>query len=151
MTVTDLVFAEQFGHLSEVADHRGWSINQTAEPGLILVLPTRVGSCHGLKVVCDGYPGIPPAWQWCNPDSGVCDLPADVPCGSGGFFHSSGRICAPWNRRAYQHVDPNGPHCDWELSNWMTNPKTGSCTALAAMALRMAVELQSTRYQGRKG
>ena len=149
--VTDLVFAEQFGHLAEVAGHRGWPLKQIEGLGFLLVLPARDGARFGLNVMCDGYPGTPAAWRWCNPDTGVCDLPADVPRGDGGYFHGSGRICAPWNRLAYNQVDPQGPHGDWQLSTWLTNPKTGSCTTLAAMALRMAVELQSPRYRGRKG
>ena len=147
-TLTDLVFAEQFGHLREVAEHRGWPLTQIEGPGIQLVLPARDGARFGLKVLCDGYPGTPAAWHWCNPDTGVCDQAADAPRGSG-FIHSSGRICAPWNRLAYSQVDPKGPHGDWQLSTWMTNPNTGSCTTLAAMALRMAVELQSSRYEGR--
>lgn len=149
-SVTDLVFAEQFGHLREVAEHRGWSLKEIDGPGFELMLPARDGSHFGLKVLCDGYPQTPPAWRWCHPDTGVCDRPADTPRG-GGYFHDSGRICAPWNRLAYKQVDAHGPHGDWQLSTWMTNPRTGSCTTLAAMALRMAVGLKSDRYQGRKG
>ena len=149
-TLTDLLFAEQFGHLREVAESRGWSLKQIEGPGFELVLPARDGSRFGLKVHCDGYPGTPPAWRWCNPDTGVCDQLADTP-GGGGYFHSSGRICAPWNRLAYKQVDAQGPHGDWQLSTWMTNPKTGGCTTLAAMALRIAVELKNDRYKGRKG
>ena len=149
-TVTDLVFAEQFGHLREVAELRGWPLEQIEGPGFTLVLPARDGSRFGLHVLCDGYPGTPPAWRWCSPDSGDSDQPADIPKGSGGYFHGSGHICAPWNRFAYKQVNSRGPHGDWELSTWMTNPKNGSCTTLAAMALRMAVELQSERYKGRK-
>jgi hypothetical protein len=148
-TVTDLVFAEQFGHLREVAECRGWPLRQIEGPGFELVVPARDGSRFGLKVLCDGYPGTPAAWRWCNPETGICDQPADTPIGSG-YFHSSGCICAPWNRLAYRQVDAQGPHSDWQLNTWMTNPKTGSCTTLAAMTLRMAVELQSSRYQGRK-
>lgn len=60
-TVTELVFAEQFGHLREVAEHRGWNLKQTGGSGFVLVLPARDGSQFGLKVECDGYPGTPPA------------------------------------------------------------------------------------------
>ncbi|MDP3328961.1 hypothetical protein [Parvibaculum sp.] len=150
-TVTDLVFAEQFDHLREVAEQRGWPLKQFEGPGFELVLPARDGSQFGLHVMCDGYPGTPPAWRWCNPESGVFDQPADTPRGSGGYFNANGRICAPWNRLSYRQIDSKGAHADWHLSTWLTNPKTGSCTTVAAMALRMAVELQSERYQGRKG
>jgi hypothetical protein len=149
-TAAELVFAEQFGHLREVAGKRGWDLKQIDGPGFVLGLPTRDGSRLALKVTCDDYPGLPPAWRWCNGDSGECDQPADTPRGSA-YFHSSGRVCAPWNRLAYTQADPKGPHSDWELGGWMTNPKTGGCTTLAAMALRLAVELQSSRYQGRMG
>lgn len=149
-TATELVFAEQFEQLCGIAENRGWSLKQTGEPGFVLTLPARDGSRFALKVTCEDYSRTPAAWRWCNLNSGVCDQPADTPRGSG-YFHSSGRICAPWNRLAYQQVDAKGPHGDWELSNWMTNPKTGNCTTLAAMALRLAVELQTPRYEGRMG
>lgn len=151
MNVTELVFAEQFSQLSEVAGHRTWPLCRIEGLRFQIALPARDGSQFGLNVLCDGYPGTPPAWRWCNPESGICDQPPDIPKGGGGYFHGSGRICAPWNRLAYRQVDPQGPHGDWQLSTWLTNPKTGSCTTLAAMVLRMAVELQSTRFRGRKG
>jgi hypothetical protein len=147
-TATDLVLAEQFEHLRQVAAAEGWDLKQADGPGFVLGLPARDGSRFWLKTECDGFQGIPPAWHWQNPETGALDVPADTPAGSG-YFHSSGRICAPWNRLAYKSVDPQGPHGDWELSNWMANPKTGQCTTLAAMALRIAVELSSSRYTGR--
>ena len=149
-TAADLVFAEQFGHLREVAEKRRWDLKQTDGPGFVLGLPAHDGSRLALKVTCDGYPGLPPAWRWCNPSSEECNRPADTPRGSG-YFHGSGHVCAPWNRLGYTQADPKGPHGDWELSTWMTNPMTGGCTTLAAMVLRLAVELQSARYQGRAG
>jgi len=149
-TAAELVFAEQFAHLRQVADSRGWDLKEIDGPGFTLDLPTHDGSRLGLKVVCDNLPGMPPGWRWRNPETGECDRPADTPRGSG-YFHDSGRICAPWNRFAYKQVVTDGPHADWELTTWMTNPKTGSCTTLAAMALRLAVELMSPRYKGRKG
>ncbi len=148
-TATELVFAEQFGHLRQVAESHGWGLRETGGPGFVLTLPARDGSRFGLKVACDGFTGLPPVWQWCHPESEACGAPAATPRGSGGYFHGSGRICAPWNRLAYQQVDPKGPHGDWQLANWVTNPQTGTCTTLAAMALRMAVELKSDRYHGR--
>ncbi len=149
-TATDLVFAEQFGQLQEVARNRGWGLRQTDGPGFVLGLPARDGSLFWLKVACDGFQGMPPAWHWHNPETGGVDGPTDTPKGSG-YFHSSGRICAPWNRLAYKAVDPQGPHADWHLSNWMTNPKTGGCTTLTAMALRISVELGGSRFTGRMG
>jgi hypothetical protein len=148
-TAAELLFAEQFNHLSQVAVSKDWDLKRTDGLSFILGLPARDGSRHFLKAECDDLQGMPPAWHWYNPEAGALDAPADTPKGSGGYFHSSGRICAPWNRLAYKSVDSAGPHGDWELSNWTGNPQTGACTTLSAMALRIAIELDSSRYAGR--
>ena len=146
----ELVFAEQFGHLVEVAKHRNWGVTQTDKPEFILVLPARDESLFGLHVNCESFPVKPPIWRWCNPKTHITDQPIDTPKGSG-YFHSSGRICAPWNRIAYRQVDTQGPHSDWELANWRNNPRATGHTELLEMALRLSIELMSDRYQGRSG
>ena len=150
-TVTDLVFDEQFGHLLEVAAHRPWDLTRIDGPGFILALPARDRSLFFLNVTCSDYPALPPIWSWYNQETKMCHQPSDIPKGEGGYFHGSGRICAPWNRIAYRQEDPMGPHKDWQLANWLSNPKTIGCTTLAAMALRMAVELVSPKFRGRQG
>ena len=150
LSVNDLVFQEEFAHLLVIADKRGWQLKKTEHSGFALVLPAADNSKFALSVKCDGYPTIPPAWNWCSTTFNVLNQPSDTPCGSGGFFHGSGRICAPWNRVAYKSVDAQGPHDDWLLANWIENPRTEACTTLAAMALRIFVELSSERYQGRQ-
>jgi hypothetical protein len=145
-TAGQLVFEEQFGHLAENAGSRDWSL----ERAFVLGLKARDGSRYWLLVDCSDFPALPAAWHWYNPIGRALDQPADTPKGSG-FVHSSGRLCAPCNRLAYKKVDPNGPHDDWDLANWMTNPKTGKCTTLSAMALRIHVEMNSEHYQGRMG
>lgn len=145
-TAGELVFEEQFHHLRENAGSRDWSL----ERAFILGLKARDGSQYWQLVDCSDYPAVPPAWHWYNPSSGALDQPADTPKGNG-FLHSSGRVCAPWNRLAYKSIDPLGPHDDWDLANWMTNPNTGKCTTLSAMALRIQVEMSSEHYHGRMG
>jgi len=132
--------------LREIVAPRSWELT----PAFILGLPARDGSRFWLFVECDRFPAIPPAWHWFNPNTKALDQPPDTPKG-GQFFHGSGRICAPWNRLAYQSVDPKGPHGDWNLANWMTNPHTGHCTTLSAMALRITSELSASTYEGRLG
>lgn len=149
-TVTELVFDEQFGHLLEVAAHRRWDLTRIDGPGFILVLPARDGSLFSLKVICSDYPALPPIWSWYDRKLKTCHQPTDTPKGKGGYFHGSGRICAPWNRIAYRQEDPQGPHKDWQLANWLSNPKTKGCTTLVAMALRMSIELVSPRFNGRQ-
>ena len=145
-TAAQLVFEEQFGHLMENAASQGWPL----ERAFIIGMKARDGSQYWLLVDCSDYPALPPAWHWYNPATRLLDQPADTPKGSG-FLHGSGRICAPWNRLAYKKIDPNGPHDDWDLANWISNPKTSDCTTLSAMALRINVELSSARYQDRTG
>lgn len=149
-SVTELVFEEQFGHLKEVAKHRNWGLTQIDEGKFILVLQARDESLFGLHVNCENFPAQPPTWCWCNPKTHITGRPEDTPRGSG-YFHSSGRICAPWNKIAYQQIDPQGPHSDWELANWRNNPRAVGHTKLLEMALRLSIELMSERYQGRMG
>jgi hypothetical protein len=145
-TAGELVLAEELGDLQEIAMSRQWDF----EDGFNLGMPARDGSRFWLRVDCADYPAQPAAWHWYNPQTGALDRRADTPTG-GGFLHPSGRICAPWNRLAYKQCDPDGPHGDWELASWAANPRTGKCTTLAAMALRLFVELNSKHYQGRLG
>src|SRR5262249_39031067 len=123
-TAAELLFAEQFKDLREIAANKGWDLEQTDGPGFVLSLPARDGSRLAHKVNRDGYKGNPWAWHWYNREPGALDPPADTRKGSG-YFHSSGPICAPWNRLAYKSINAKGPHDDWNLANWMTNPKTG--------------------------
>lgn len=150
MTVAELSVGEELGPLREIADHRGWKLEPHGSTGFVLGLPARDGSWFWLLCRCDDYPGFPPAWHWYNPETGAVDQPQDTPRGKG-FLHGSGVICAPWNRLAYKAEDPRGPHSDWTIGAWRTNPKTGGCKTLAAMALRISVELQAPTLSGRSG
>lgn len=94
------------------------------------------------------YSAEPPAWHWYNADTKQIDQLRDTPK-EVGFFHGSGVICAPWNRLAYKSVDSRGPHDDWQIGDWRSNPQTGGCKTLGAMAQRIALELK-LRMQGRK-
>lgn len=118
-TATELVFAQQFEDLREIAGNKGWDLEQTDGLGFVLGLPARDGSRLFLKADCEGFQGKPPAWHWYNRETGTLDAPADTPKGSG-YFHGSGCICAPWNRLAYKSINAKGPHDDWDLANWMT-------------------------------
>jgi hypothetical protein len=145
-TVAELVVAEELTPLAQVVAQRGWRLAMMNATTFVLVLPAKDGSTVQLLVECDNYPVLPPAWHFQNPDTGEIDHPPDIPRG-GSFFHSSGGICAPWNRLAYT---PNGPHSNWDISDWKANPKTCETKTLCAMALRIAVELRGA-YAGRLG
>ena len=148
VTVTDLALDEQIRHVAEIAEQRGWPFERLGEVRFSICLPARDGTDYCVLVECDRFLDQPPAFHWFNTGTTQRDQPADTPTG-GGYFHSSGRICAPWNRLAYAQVDPKGPHSDWQLANWQTNASTGGTTTLAAMILRIYTELFGPNYRGR--
>jgi hypothetical protein len=147
-TATELVIEEQLGQLREIATDREWQLEILDSVRFTIGLVARDGSDYYLLVDCDGFPSQPPAFHWYDPKSGALDVPAATPKGSD-YLHSSGRICAPWNRLAYTQVDPKGPHGDWQFANWMTNRHTRETRTLAAMVLRIHRELRSSNYHGR--
>jgi hypothetical protein len=150
MTVARLSVDEELQPLIEIANRRGWTIARIDATTFVLGLPARDGSSFSLFCRCIGYPGVPPAWHWYNQETGALDQARDTPTG-GGFFHSAGVICAPWNRLAYSSEDARGPHSDWTIGAWRTNGKTGACKTLPAMALRIAFELNAPTFSGRRG
>jgi len=149
-TIAELTVAEELQPLREVASARGWKLEKAGTTLLQLGMQGRDASWFWLHVKCDRYPTIPPAWHWYNPETETLDQPQDIPKG-GNFFHSNYVICAPWNRLAYKTINANGPHEDWMIGDWLTNPYTKGCKTLASMALRIFVELQSQNFAGRMG
>ncbi len=148
-TAAGLTVAEELVAVQQNGCERGWIVQIKSETTFTLALPAKDATLVHFLVDCDAYPGQPPAWHYLNPESGALDQPPDSPAG-GGYFHSSGVICAPWNRLAYSQVDSRGPHGDWQIGDWRSNPQTGATKTLAAMALRMAFELKAS-YTGRRG
>lgn len=149
-SVAELTIAAELKPLEEIAANRGWPLKRLGTDQFTLQLPAKDGTTFTLFVKCNGFPVTPPAWHWYDEATGDCDRAQDTPKGSG-FFHSAGVICAPWNRLAYNTVDPRGPHGDWTIGDWRRNPNTGACTTLAAMALRLFVELNGAKFHGRMG
>lgn len=146
-TPAALLVKVELDALKENASLMGWSIEQIDDLTFVLELPAKDGVSYHLRVRCDGYPAMPPAWHWFNPAIGRIDDPQDTPRG-GNFLHSNGVICAPWNRLAYTTVDSRGPHSDWQIGAWQNNSHTMACRSLSAMALRIARELMKS-YEGR--
>jgi len=145
----DLIVHSEVADLRQVAQHRGWELEERNSCCLLLGLPARDQTFFYLLVDYTAYRGQPPAWHWSDESAQRLDDQRYTPEGNG-FLHQSGRICAPWNRLAYKSVDSGGPHTDWTLANWATNARTGACTTLSAMALRIYVELNGPRYSGRR-
>ena len=140
-TASELVLATQIEAVRQNAELHGWMFDLLNGMTFLLGFPARDASTFSLMAKCDGFAGTPPAWHWYNPETKMIDAPCDTPLG-GSFFHSSGVICAPWNRLAYKGVDARGPHDNWTIGNWMAIPETGGTRTLASMATRIAHELR---------
>lgn len=145
-TVSEAVTGVELEILRDLADENNWSISVLDSLCFVLGLPSRENDRYFVKCSTNAYPEEPPVWQWSDKTGALCGDPAICPKGSG-YFHSSNVICAPWNRLAYK--DRGGPHKDWLLAEWKSNPKLNGCDTLAHMALRILVELNSERYQSR--
>lgn len=147
-SVQAVILENQIAALSTIASARGWGFERLPERDdvLRLSLKAKDGEIYQLQIECDGFPALPPRFLWRSPTTGALDEATAMPA-VGGYFHSSGRICAPWNRTA---SDPGGPHLDWAQSDWRENPKTGGTVTISAMAIRIAHELRGRHYKGRR-
>lgn len=149
-TVEELAFNGEFDHLKEIATAKGWHLEKQGANSFVITLPASDGSSYSLLFECDDFLQLPPAIHWYDPKSRETDIPSVTPQGQN-YFHGSGTICAPWNRLAYKSVNPKGPHADWALNTWKSNPKTGETKTLSAMILRIFTELNSSNYKKRSG
>lgn len=148
-TVTELTLEHEITAARQNAEMYSWPLRRVCSTVFTVTLPAKDRSNFSLYVECDDYPGLPPAWHWCNPETGSRGAPEDIPVG-GAFFHDSGVICAPWNRLAYKCVNPDGPHDEWDIGDWKSVEQTGGIRTLAAMLDRIAYELRVSDIR-RKG
>ena len=146
LSIDDLIVEPQVESVAEIAQCHGWLFERVNLRCFRVSLRTRDGDHYQLEVDFDGFPVLPPAFHWQNPNTGEIDRSADAPRPYG-FFHDSNRICAPWNRLA---STPGGPHPAWVHSSWQEQAETRGTVTLAAMVLRIHHELRSKRYQGRQ-
>jgi hypothetical protein len=147
-TASELAVAAEFPALEENALLLGWKLDRLSSTSFTVTMTASDGSFFSVLCVCDRYSAEPPAWHWYNTDTKQIDQLRDTPKEIG-FFHPNGVICAPWNCLAYTSVDSRGPHNDWQIGDWRSNPQTGGCNTLSAMAQRIALELK-LHMQGRK-
>ena len=144
VSVSDLVVDSQIAHLEQVGEAHGWQFERVGSRCFRVGLTAQTGDVYHLEVACDEFPTLPPSFHWRNPETGRLDNLADSPRPYN-FFHSTGRICAPWNRLA---STDGGPHLEWEQAGWQHNESTKGTVTLAAMLLRIHHELRSPQYAG---
>lgn len=94
---------------------------------------------------CEEYRVAPPRWQFLDPrtglDAGDAGAPLAGPFPGGSVLHSSGVICAPWNRLAY--ADERSVHSEWtEPSKWQSlAPDHTNASTLPEMLARIRAEI----------
>ena len=145
-TVEDLAVEREIEAVIENAELHGWPFERVGSRRFRLTLAAHNSDRYHIEVECEGYPVWPAAFHWRNLETGQLDEPADSPAPYG-FFHGTGRICAPWNRLA---STDGGPHRKWVQANWMQQPETKGTVTLAAMVMRLHHELRSKQYVGRR-
>ena len=145
-TVEDLAVEPEIEAVRENAELHGWLFERVGPRHFRVTLTAQNGDMYQIEVECEGFPVRPAAFHWRNQETGQLDEPADSPARYG-FFHRTGRICAPWNRLASTE---GGPHRDWVQANWMQQPETRGTVTLAAMVTRLHYELRSQQYRGRR-
>ena len=146
VAVNDLIIEPQIEAVAEIAQCHDWPFERVGPRCFRISLSARNVDVYQLEVNYDEFPAQPPAFHWRNPNTGELDQPADAPMPYN-FFHSSNRICAPWNRLA---STSGGPHTEWVQSGWREQPETRGTATLAAMVLRIHHELRSDGYRGRQ-
>lgn len=145
-TVEDLAAEREIEAVRQNAEVHGWPFEVVGPRRFRVTLTAHNGDIYQIEVECEGFPVQPAAFHWRNQDTGHLDVLADSP-EPYDFFHSTGRICAPWNRLASTE---GGPHREWVQANWMQQPETKGTVKLAAMVTRLHHELRSQRYRGRR-
>ena len=145
-TVEDLAVEREIEAVRQNAEVHGWPFEVVDPRRFRVTLTAHNGDIYQIEVECEGFPVQPAAFHWRNQDTGKLDDPADSPARYG-FFHGTGRICAPWNRLASTE---GGPHREWDQANWMQQAETKGTVKLAAMVTRLHHELRSQHYRGRR-
>src|SRR5207245_5739973 len=129
-TATELIVAEELRHLEELAENEGWTVTALNSESFLLGVPRKNGGELWMQCEADQYPALPPIWRWCGAHGTMVNDPRMIPVGGSSYFHSNGVLCAPWNRLSYPTIDSRGPHGDWTIGDWKSNPQTRACTTL---------------------
>jgi len=151
-TVTQAVITGELPAITAWADrHPLWSVTVEPEARRLTADTPHPVSGTALRITADldGYPGLPPLWQFVDPATGQ-SVPQAFPLGgappgiNGTIFHSNRVICAPWSRLAYG--EHGGPHNDWGgLASWKNAaPTYTKADTLADMLDQIALHLSAS-------
>jgi hypothetical protein len=138
----ELVAADAYAH------RHGWTLTWLKDE-LVLFLDGRHPADQSLmrwRSDVAGYRALPPAWSCFRQDEHGAVSPrfpkdGPLPGDTSSIFHSSGVICAPFNRLAFK--EHSGPHADWGgPADWLSVRGKVRATVLAEMIAQIVVHLK---------
>lgn len=105
----------------------GWTLDWQPDS---LKLRAEISATDGQRFVYeftfDDYRELPPLIDAVYPDDeNEKNTTRCFPEGGFGYMHPHNVICAPWSRRAYKAIDPQGPHGEWDISKWSSALPSG--------------------------
>lgn len=132
------------------AARHGWRLDWQAEQLIVLAEGSHPADKTPMRWKADvtSYRALPPIWSCFQGDVKNNEINwkprfpkgGTLPGGVGSIFHSSGLICAPFNRLAY--AEHSGPHKDWGGSaEWLNVRGKVRATTLAEMLAQIVVDL----------
>ena len=147
-TTIAVVEEDELAPLVAYAGRRGWSVAWDRDAlGVLVEGPHPApGVAARVRLHADvtNYRALPPTWtfrppadadaekrQAAPPPKSLFPKGVSVPNVGSSIFHSQRVICAPFNLLAYKSHD--GPHADWEATNWLAVRGHVHATTLAAM------------------
>jgi hypothetical protein len=146
--VTVAVVEDELAAADAYARRHGWSLAWLKDD-LVLLLDGRHPADQSVirwRADVAGYRAVPPAWSCFQRDehgafNSRFPKGGTVPGGVGSIFHSSGVICAPFNRLAFK--EHSGPHGDWGgPADWLKVRGNVRATVLAEMIAQIVAHLK---------
>jgi hypothetical protein len=136
------------------AERYGWGITVAEEaPHFRAHMRAHNGDRYVLDVDCGNYREQPPYFEFLDPETGEPGTAKAYPASKvDSFFHSNRCICAPFNRKAYTSIHPQGPHGDWVLGEWSTsranNYDWSNASTLGDMLMMIQARLMRPDFYG---
>ena len=147
-TISHLTVEEELAFLREVAESRGWVLQQQDPLHFSLRLPAsevRTITFRSIATIIRssrrrGTGAMPTA-------AGATTVPTRPQAPAFSIRTASFALRGIVSRT--RQVDARGPHPEWVMGDWRNNPHTKGCKTLCAMALRIFVELNGPHYKKR--
>ena len=141
---------------SDYAKKCGWLISDIDESNLsfnVEMTSPIDGEVYILNVAFSDYPELPLILDFIDPTTNVLGSRKAFPNSDDTFFHKRNPpfICSPCSRKAYRDFDGvKGPHGDWKMIGWSTNPKTGGLVDIPNILRTIYTRISNEKkYKGR--